>query len=546
MKKILLSCFLLVTTSVNVLFGQQITLSSKVITTPVLADQDINVLRKIQISSNEDLSNQKLEIAYNLDATAMKSIQTIEIWESIKDTSLLKSSNKTNYKRLVELKAKKGQNAIKFNVDLKSGINTFWLSIRANPAEQLTEEFNIKQNYVRLNGKRTIFKGQDISSHRLAVAVRRHKQDNVHTSRIPGIITAKDGSLVSIYDARYESGRDLQGHMDIAVSRSLDKGLTWLPMEIAMDMKEFGGLPEKFNGVSDANILLDENTGDIYIAGLWMYGVIDEKGTWYPGIKDGKEIWNHQWKTKGSQPGFGIKETSQFLIVKSSDNGKSWSEPINLTEMCKQEDWWLWAPAPGHGITLKDGTLVIPTQGRLNNGKAFSNITYSKDAGKTWKTSKPALDRSTTECMAVELEDGSIMLNMRSNLNTTQKGDDNGRAIATTSDLGNTWTEHPTSHNALIEPTCMASIHRHHYIENGEKKTMLVFCNPNSKYDRVNITLKVSKDNGKTWQTKVLLDEGKSRGYSCITSVDENTVGVLYESSQADLVFQQVSIKDLL
>ena len=34
--------------------------------------------------------------------------------------------------------------------------------------------------------------------------------------------------------------------------------------------------------------------------------------------------------------------------------------------------------------------------------------------------------------------------------------------------------------------------------------------------------------------------------YSCITSVDGETIGILYESSQAQMVFQQVKIKELI
>ena len=55
-------------------------------------------------------------------------------------------------------------------------------------------------------------------------------------------------------------------------------------------------------------------------------------------------------------------------------------------------------------------------------------------------------------------------------------------------------------------------------------------------------------DDGKTWQEerKILLDEYGGFGYSCITSVDEETIGILYESSQAQMVFQQVKIKELI
>lgn len=307
------------------------------------------------------------------------------------------------------------------------------------------------------------------------------------------------------------------------------------------------GLPEKFNGISDANILVDEKTGTIYIAGLWMYGLLDEDGKWIEGLTEESGKWGHQWRDKASQPGFDIKETSQFLLTKSVDDGKTWSEPVNLTKMCKKKEWWLWAPAPGHGISLADGTLVFPTQGRDQNGHPFSNITYSKDGGNTWVTSEPAYS-NTTENMAVQLSDGSIMLNMRYNANRGNLGDDNGRVISTTSDLGQTWTEHPTSKKALIEPTCMASIHKHYYIQNGQKKSVLFFSNPNSREGRHHMTIKVSFDDGKTWPEKywLLLDEGKGRGYSCLTSVDQETIGILYEGSQADMTFQRISLTDWL
>ncbi len=278
-----------------------------------------------------------------------------------------------------------------------------------------------------------------------------------------------------------------------------------------------------------------------------MHGILDaETGQWIDGLSDESENWIHQWRKKGSQPGYGVKQTSQFLIAKSTDDGLTWSKPENITSKTKKKDWWLFAPAPGHGITLSDGTLVFPTQGRDERGKTFSNITWSKDHGKTWVTSKPAFG-NTTECMAVELSDGSVMLNMRDSSNGGNK-EENGRRVAVTSDLGQTWKEHATSHNALIEPTCMASIHRHRYMENGEEKSILLFVNPNDHSVRDKITLKVSFDDGMTWPEDkwILFDQYRSAGYSCITSVDENTIGVLYESSQANLAFLQIPLTEIL
>src|SRR5690606_22067075 len=130
------------------------------------------------------------------------------------------------------------------------------------------------------------------------------------------------------FDARRESSRDLQGDIDIGLRRSTNGGQTWERLTIAMDMGKWGGLPEKSNGVSDACILLDKNSNTIYIAALWMHGIIDKDGQWVKGLKENSDHWNHQWKNKGSQPGFGIEQTSQFMLVKSTDDGKTWSKPL--------------------------------------------------------------------------------------------------------------------------------------------------------------------------------------------------------------------------
>ena len=420
-----------------------------------------------------------------------------------------------------------------------------WVSVTLKKSIDLSHKIKIRcEEIVTDRGKLKILP-HDAKELRAGVALRQHGQDGVHTSRIPGLATSKNGTLMAIYDARYESARDLQGHMDIALNRSFDGGRTWEPMQVVLDRKEWGGMPEKYNGVSDACILVDDRTGDIYVAGLWMHGLLDaETGKWVEGLTADSTRWLHQWRAKGSQPGFGVKETSQFLITKSSDDGLTWSEPINITS-AKKKEWWLFAPAPGQGITMTDGTLVFPSQGRDENGTSFSNITWSKDGGKTWKTSNPAT-KNTTECAVVELQDGSLMLNMRDNRNRGNE-EVNGRSVFVTSDLGETWKEHPTSRKALIEPTCMASLHTHRYMEDGVKKSLLLFVNPASTSKRNNITLKVSYDGGNTWpeEKQILLDEYSGRGYSCITSVNDSTLGILYESSQADMAFQTVSLKEI-
>lgn len=368
------------------------------------------------------------------------------------------------------------------------------------------------------------------------IIVRDAGMDKVHTYRIPALCTTTKGTLLAAYDCRYENSRDLQGHIDIGLSRSTDGGKNWQPMQIILDMGEWGGLPQKFNGVSDPCLLVDTITGRIWVAALWMHGVLDQNGEFIKGLNEESQAWQHQWAGRGSQKGYSPYETSQFLMAYSDDDGASWSEPINITQS-KPEDWWLFAPAPGQGITLTDGTLVMPTQGRDSTGMPFSNISYSKDHGKTWITSKPATF-NTSECAVAALSDGNIMLNIRDNRNRTEKGAQNGRAVFTTTDLGETWTEHSSSHNLLPEPVCMGSLHRH-----GK---YLFFSNPDDKYKRHNLRIKWSDDEGKSWHNGPILDTGESFGYSCLTSLNPDTLGIIWEGSQAQLVYRSIPIEEII
>jgi len=139
------------------------------------------------------------------------------------------------------------------------------------------------------------------------------------------------------------------------------------------------------------------------------------------------------------------------------------------------------------------------------------------------------------------------MLNMRDDLNRRVKDETNGRAVAVTSDLGKTWTIHPSSNSALPEPNCMGSLIAADVEIGGNKQQVLFFSNPNSKEARVNMTIKASLDGGHTWleANQVLLNETQGFGYSCMTMTDENTVGILYEGPK-ELYFQKVPVDELL
>lgn len=510
---------------------------------PVLTNKAVNPTVCLSFVNKDSVPYRLQELEFDLDGTTdREDIVALGLYGANKKGEIDTS------KVLAQPLSASGK--IVFQGDIPVETDTFKLWLGVSLREKVELDHFVQVNCSRIvtsKGQLTVNDPSVVKRLRTGVAVRQKMQDGVHTSRIPGIATTNKGTLLTVFDARYELARDLQGHMDIALHRSTDKGRTWEPMQIVLDMGEWGGLSQQFNGVSDACILVDKNSDAIYVAGLWMHGLLDDNGKWVTGLEKADAKWKHQhqWQRKGSQPGIDIRRTSQFLIAKSTDDGLTWSAPINITAQTKRPEWWLFAPGPGQGITTDDGTLVFPTQGRDEKGEPFSNITYSKDGGKTWVTSNAA-SHNTTECNVVQLSDGSLMLNARDNTNRGNT-EVNGRNIQVTTDWGKTWTEHPTSKKALIEPTCMASLHKHEYIVDGKKVGLLLFANPSNHSVRENMTLKISLDDGMSWPEKywVPLDDFRSAGYSSITSVDEHTIGVFYESSQAQLVFQQIDLRTI-
>lgn len=435
---------------------------------------------------------------------------------------------------------------------LSSGDNWFWLTCEANDQAKLLNRIDAGCLYAIIDGKKV--KPQVVSppaTLRFGIALCKPGDAGSKGYRIPGMATTNKGTLLAIYDMRFDGMRDLQGHMDIGLSRSTDGGETWEPQKSIIDMGEWGGLPEEMNGVSDGSVTVDRLTNTIYVTGLWMHGLRDKEGNFREGVTKG---WQHQWHGTGSTPGLDPKKTCQFMMVKSTDDGKTWSKPYNITEMVKKPEWYLFAPAPGNGITMKNGTLVIPTQGRDAKGHPFSNFIYSTDRGKTWITSEPAKS-NTTECAIVELSDGSLMLNMRDNRNYWGSNEfpESGRSVCVTKDMGKTWTEHPTSRKALPEPVCMASLVTHRFGKkgpNGLPGEVLFFSNPPNKTKkggRHNMTIKMSADDGNTWPENfhLLLDEWGG-AYSALSSINPRTLGIVYEGSRTRMVFQKIDIMEIL
>ncbi len=439
----------------------------------------------------------------------------------------------------VEFQIKNNKGELDASAVIDPGKHKLSIGFGVKKDAKLDESFVLKGIVLNFDdGSTHMINGESEFAYRPAVVVRAAGQDNCDTYRIPGIITTNNGTLIAVYDNRYNNSKDLQEDIDVGMSRSTDGGQTWEPMKVIMDMGKWGGRTERLNGIGDPAVLYDHTTGTIWVAGLWVSGLSEKDMLWW-----------------ASKPGMKPDETGQFVLVKSTDDGVTWSEPVNITGQIKDPSWQLMFQGPGRGIALDDGTLIFPAQFKADIGEkaldggqytSHSTIVYSKDGGETWQIGTGAKP-NTTEAQVVQLDDGSLMLNMRDDRNRRIKDETNGRAVAVTSDFGKTWKLHPSSNSALPEPNCMASLIDADVQIEGEQQQILFFSNPNSKESRTNMTIKASLDGGHTWPEAhwVELNEAQGFGYSCMTMVDENTVGILYEGVK-DLYFQKVPVEELL
>ena len=174
----------------------------------------------------------------------------------------------------------------------------------------------------------------------------------------------------------------------------------------------------------------------------------------------------------------------------STDDGKTFSKAKEITDTFEKFrerdgiDWNVIATGPGAGIQLRSGRLVAPIWIGYGKGKSHRPNTcgtiYSDDKGQTWEAGdilSPEYKEemgNLNENQAVELADGSVMLNMRSHSSKHR------RAYTISKDGAHDWSE-PKHIEDLFEPICMASTVRlTTKNEDVATKNRLLFSNPSS------------------------------------------------------------------
>ena len=510
---------------------------------PMLVERQDNVLFYIRMDAKESQTLNDVVLKFGKDVN-LSEVASVKLYYS--GTEALQDVNKKRFApvayisshtpgktlaanpsysiKKAEVLNPKNEIVLKGNQKLFPGVNYFWISLQMKPDASLLSKITTEIASITVDGKKALVEvvSDKNIEHRLGIGVRHAGDDNSAAYRIPGLVTTNKGTLLGVYDVRYNSSVDLQEHVDVGLSRSTDGGKTWEKMRLPLAFGEYDGLPAGQNGVGDPSILVDTKTNTVWIVAAWTHGMGNQRAWW------------------SSHPGMDLNHTAQLVMSKSTDDGKTWSAPINVTDQVKDSSWYFLLQGPGRGITMSDGTLVFPTQFIDSTRVPNAGIMYSKDGGKTWKMHNYART-NTTEAQVVEVEPGVLMLNMRDNRGGS-------RAVSITKDLGKTWTEHVSNRSALQESVCMASIISVKAKDNVLGKDILIFSNPNTTKGRHSITIKISLDGGVTWlpEHQLLLDEGDNWGYSCLSMIDKETIGIFYESSVAHMTFQAVSLKDIV
>jgi len=351
--------------------------------------------------------------------------------------------------------------------------------------------------------------------------------------RIPAIIGLPVGELLAFCEGRVNSSGDF-GDINIVMKHSNDGGKTWSSIQTIVDADSLqAGNPAPVVDLTDpaypkGRIFLFYNTGN-----------------------------NHEGDVR---KGNGLREV---WYKTSSDNGNTWSNAVNITTEVHRpnqprinaaynfsEDWRSYANTPGHAMQFQHGRykgriFVAANHSAGVPQQQFTDYAahgfYTDDHGKTFHLGATINYAGSNESMAAELSNDKLMMNSRN-----QQGNVRARIVSISSDGGATW-DTTYIDQTLIDPVKEGSI-----LNIGAKKgkNIIAFCNAADATRRDNLTLRISYDDGKTWNKSIVVDKSTREdqndftAYSDLLKLNKKTIGVLYERDDyKQIVFTAVKWK---
>ncbi|WP_053709431.1 exo-alpha-sialidase [Streptomyces sp. NRRL B-3648] len=326
--------------------------------------------------------------------------------------------------------------------------------------------------------------------------------------RIPAVVRTADGTLLAFAEGRVLNCGDA-ADIDIVLKRSTDGGRTWEPLQVVNE------------GAGDTHgnpaPVVDRATGRVWLAETYNTGRTDSAGCPVP-----------------------CDRTPHLQY--SDDDGRTWSEPRDLSPEILPADWNSWyATGPVHGIQLTRGRyagrLVFGVNAETWNGSRVTAnhaaLIVSDDHGGHWRTGATdtwpiAADgtfrQKPSELTLAEREDGSVLVSGRE-----QDGTDLGhRTQAVSRDGGTSFTAPFRDLPDLYTPQVQGSL-----LRLGHR--LLLAC-PGDPDRRRTMMIRSSYDGGRTWDS---VDRGTVvttdwSGYSDLVRVGSGTVGLMYEGGAVD------------
>ncbi len=334
------------------------------------------------------------------------------------------------------------------------------------------------------------------------------RTNGYYTYRIPGMITTRNDVVIVTTEARPGVGGDYDFN-DVLMRRSTDGGRTFEPFVKLVDHTTYG------DGPASNFVMIPDHESDRVVA-----------------------VFHHDY--------------ARAFSLYSDDDGATWSEPVEITATLdafkRDYPWQVCANGCGCGLQLRNGRMIIPvwlsdgsgTEMGKHRGHRPSLVAsiHSDDCGATWQRGEIVCRHgdevagetviNPSETIAVELADGGVMFNIRSESAIHR------RLTAISPDGATGWNGQRWD-KALLEPVCMASLLRYDWPANGQPGRIL-FSNPDNleqtmthwACDRKRLTVKMSLDDGQTWPVARLLEEGPS-AYSALARLADGTILCLYE-----------------
>ena len=332
--------------------------------------------------------------------------------------------------------------------------------------------------------------------------------DGYNCYRIPAIVKSTKGTLLAFAEARKKSCSDT-GDIDLVLKRSTDGGKTWSRMITVWDDGD--------NVCGNPAPVVDKVSGRIVLVTTWNRGDDHEKQ-----IIEGAS-----------------KDTRKVFVLYSDDDGLTWSKAKEITSSAKKPEWTWYATGPCHGIQLQGknhkNRLVISANHIVAGVKTWhSHSIYSDDSGNTWHLGGIQAEHGGNESSVVELKGGDLMLNMRNYDRDVNKT----RTYATSKDGGESWSKTVFA-TELIEPVCQGNILN--ITKKGRISGNLLFSNPASTDKREKMTIRMSRDNGKSWAASYLVHPGPA-AYSDMVMLSDKEVAIYFEYGN-DSPYENIGFK---